>query len=123
MTSGRTLVMTETGMWPGQVWRLLRGEATIGEIHITDADFPWLNGRFVARDGFEDVRPLFEAELALMDHEGELDIETWESIYKQITDTLALVKADGTPVAEFLLHIKNDDAWFRWSDEPFDTDE
>jgi hypothetical protein len=115
--------MTETGMWPGQVWRLLRGEAIIGEVHITDADFPWLNGRFVPRDGFEDVRPLFEAELALVDHEGELDIETWESIYKQITDTLAFVKADGTPVAEFLLHIKDDDAWFRWSDEPFDTDE
>lgn len=55
-----------------------------------------------------------------MDREGELDIETWESIYQQITDTLALVKADGTPVAEFLLHIKDGDAWFRWSDEPFD---
>jgi hypothetical protein len=62
--------MTDTGMGPGQVWRLLRGGTSIGEVHITDADFPWFNGRFVAGDGFEDVRHLFEAELALIDHEG-----------------------------------------------------
>ncbi|MDF5756303.1 hypothetical protein [Spongiactinospora sp. TRM90649] len=41
----------------------------------------------------------------------------------QITDALTLVREDGTPVAEFLLHIEGDDPWFRWSDEPFDDAE
>ncbi|MER6579158.1 hypothetical protein [Nonomuraea sp. NPDC001023] len=115
--------MIDAGMRPGQVWRLFRGEIPIGEIHVADADFPWLNGRFVAGDGFENVRHLFEAEFALIDHEGELDVEAWELAYKQITDAITLVKADGTPVAEFMLHIKDTEAWFRWSDEPFDTHE
>ncbi|MDK0524423.1 hypothetical protein [Streptomyces sp. ML-6] len=28
--------------------------------------------------------------------------------------------APGGPVAEFLLHIEGDRAWFRWNDEPFE---
>ncbi|MFF8837616.1 hypothetical protein [Streptomyces sp. NPDC015130] len=32
---------------------------------------------------------------------------------------LSLVAPSG-PVADFLLHISDDRAWFRWSDEPFE---
>lgn len=106
-----------------QTWRLLRGETLVGEVYVTDADFPWLNGRFVPQDEFENVRELFEEELALIDREGELDVHTWESIYRRIANTVTLIKPDGTAAAEFLLHIKGNNAWFRWSDEPFDTEE
>ncbi len=35
---------------------------------------------------------------------------------------MTLTSPDG-PVPEFLLHIEGEQAWFRWSDEPFDEDE
>jgi hypothetical protein len=104
-----------------QAWRLLHGEALLGEVYVTDADFPWLKGRFVPEDEFENVRALFEEELALVDRQGELDVQKWESIYRQIANSVTLIKPDGTPAAEFLLHINDNKAWFRWSDEPFDT--
>jgi predicted GTPase len=34
-------------------------------------------------------------------------------------EELKQLVGDGGSVPEFLLHIKNDEAWFRWSDEPF----
>jgi hypothetical protein len=33
---------------------------------------------------------------------------------------VSLASPDG-PVAEFLLHIEGDRAWFRWSEEPLGT--
>jgi len=102
-------------------WRLLRGKTLVGEVYVIDADFPWLNGRFVPQDTFENIRALFDQELALIDREGELDVQQWESIYQQIADAVTLIKTDGTPAAEFLLHIRDNIAWFRWSDEAFDT--
>ncbi|MEV6847472.1 hypothetical protein [Actinoplanes sp. NPDC051411] len=30
---------------------------------------------------------------------------------------------EGNEVPEFLLHIQGDEAWWRWSDEPFDDDD
>jgi hypothetical protein len=45
--------------------------------------------------------------------------EAGEAVYEQITGTVELVAAHHGPVAEFLLHIQGDQAWFRWSAEPF----
>ncbi|MFJ6982810.1 MULTISPECIES: hypothetical protein [unclassified Streptomyces] len=47
--------------------------------------------------------------------------EAWEAVYARIGEAVELVAPDG-PVAEFLLHIEDDRAWFRWNDEPFDED-
>ncbi|MEV6296167.1 hypothetical protein AB0M41_38375 [Streptomyces sp. NPDC051896] len=85
----------------GEVWRLMRREDLLGVIVIDEADFPWLNGRFVPTPTFGEVKPWFD-----------------ES-YDRIADTLLLVAPSG-PVAEFLLHIGDGRAWFRWNDEPFD---
>ena len=104
------------------VWRLVRGETLVAEIHISDGDFPWLSGRFAPTDAFREVQALFEEELTLVDSEREADTDAWESVYQQINDTLRLIDPEGTPAAEFLLHIKGEDAWFRWIDEPFDTE-
>jgi hypothetical protein len=99
----------------GQVWRLLRRGEPLGEIVVDDGDFPWLHGRFVPEPAFSEVRPLFERSLELLDAE---DYAAWEPAYDRINATMTLVAPDG-PVAEFLLHIQADRAWFRWSDEPF----
>jgi hypothetical protein len=114
--------MTNTEPQSEQAWRLLHGETLVGEVYVTDADFPWLSGRFVPQEEFENIRALFEEELALIDREGELDVEKWESIYRQIVNRVTLIKPDGTPAAEFLLHIKDNDAWLRRSDEPFHSE-
>ncbi|WP_344088473.1 hypothetical protein [Luedemannella helvata] len=104
-------------------WRLVRGDEVLGEIVITDADFPWLSGSFAARPGFAAVAPLFVEELALSaaleDDDSPAAIRAWESAYDRIVATMSLVSPAG-PVAEFLLHIDGAEAWFRWSDEPFD---
>ena len=104
-------------------WRLVRGDEVLGEIVITDADFPWLSGSFAARPGFAEVAPLFAEELALSaaleDDDNQTAMQAWESAYDRIVTTMSLVSPTG-PVAEFLLHIEGAEAWFRWSDEPFD---
>jgi hypothetical protein len=102
----------------GEVWRVCRGDEVVGEITITGADFPWLSGRFAARPAFAAVAPLIADELALLERCLDSDdyVEAWEAAYQRVADTVRLVAPAG-PVAQFLLHIDGDEAWFRWSDE------
>ncbi|MEU4980086.1 hypothetical protein [Streptomyces sp. NPDC021969] len=111
----------------GEVWHVRRapdaGRAAdaesgdIGEIRIDEADFPWLSGRFRAGPAYGAVRDLFARELALAEADDAEHWTRWEAVYDEIERRVRLVSPDG-PVAEFLLHIKGDRAWFRWSDEP-----
>lgn len=105
----------------GEVWQLRRGDAVIGEITVTEADFPWLRGTLTPRDGFAEVAPLFAEELALTeafeDDNSEETIAAWEAVHDQIAATMTLAGPSG-PVAEFLLHIDGTEAWFRWIDSP-----
>ncbi len=103
----------------GEVWRVHGAGEPVGEILIDDADFPWLSGRFTAGPGFAAVRDLFARELALAERDDEGHWEEWERVCAEIGRRVSLSSPDG-PVAEFLLHIQGDRAWFRWSDEPFD---
>ncbi|MBZ6105561.1 hypothetical protein ACF1HU_20480 [Streptomyces olivaceus] len=91
--------------------------AEFGEIRIDDADFPWLSGRFEAGPAYGDVRDLFARELALAERDDAGHWEEWEAVYGEIERRVRLVSPDG-PVAGFLLHIRGDRAWFRWSEEP-----
>jgi hypothetical protein len=103
-------------------WRLQRGQTLLGEIVVEDSDFPWLRGAWVPTSHFEEVRGLFDAELALLESD-ELGDE-WERLYQRIQDAgVRIHYPDGGCVPEFLLHIKNNEAWFRWSDEPFPKDQ
>ncbi|MEV5872343.1 hypothetical protein [Streptomyces tendae] len=95
--------------------------AEIGEILIEDADFPWLSGRFRAGPAYGAVRDLFVRELALVEGDGAEHRAEWEAVRAEIERRVRLVSPDG-PVAEFLLHIEGDRAWFRWSDEPFEQE-
>ncbi|MGW3405330.1 hypothetical protein [Streptomyces zhihengii] len=100
----------------GEVWRLMRREEMLGEIVIDEADFPWLHGHFIPTPTFGEVRPWFDESLALMEAE---EYQQFDTAYDRIANTLSLVAPSGA-VAEFLLHISDDRAWFRWSDEPFE---
>lgn len=103
-------------MHKDQVWRLVRGDEPIGEIHVDDGDFPWLSGAFTPAPGFADVKPLFDAELDLIEADRHEDVPAWERLIEQISSSLALVSPDG-PVADFILHIREGRASFRWLDE------
>ncbi|MER7077584.1 hypothetical protein [Saccharopolyspora kobensis] len=102
-------------MFPGETWRLHRGEELVGEIEVTDADFPWLSGPFRPQPAFAEFEPVFAAELELA--ESDDDWAAWEQIYDRINEALTLVSPRG-PVAEFILHVQDGEAWFRWIDEP-----
>ncbi|WP_031487248.1 hypothetical protein [Streptomyces bicolor] len=103
----------------GEVWQVRGGAEPVGEILIDEADFPWLSGRFTPGPGYGAVRDLFARELALLDRDLEESREEWEAAYDEIRRRVSLSSPDG-PVAEFLLHIDGDRAWFRWSKEPFE---
>jgi hypothetical protein len=101
-----------------RVWPLMHGKELIAELVVTGGDFPWLNARVRAMPGFEEVRPLFVEELRALEH-IEDDLGAWQAAYDNIRSAVELVYPEGHPVPEFLLHIRGDDAWWRWSDEAF----
>lgn len=108
--------MTEAG----STWRLWRDNDLLGELEVTGSDFPWLQARFSAQPRFAQVASLFEEELRLLDVADD-DVEAWERVYYRLRETVHLTDPDGRQVAEFLLHIDGTDAWWRWSDTPFDA--
>ena len=97
------------------VWRLWQGQDPLGEIRVTDAEFPWLRGAWTATAAFGTVESLFAAELTLVNR-GEVG-EEWDAAYEQICALgIRLHDPGGRAVPEFLLHIDGDRAWFRWID-------
>ncbi|MFC0554544.1 hypothetical protein ACFFHJ_26985 [Planotetraspora thailandica] len=105
-----------------ETWELRRGGEILGEVRVNDADFPWLSGEFVAHAGFAEVEPLFAAELALMKEDEEPDWNEWEAAYDRISEQMQLIDPDGKQVADFILHIEGQDAWFRWIDAAVDEE-
>jgi hypothetical protein len=103
----------------GQTWTLYRGEELIADLVVTGGDFPWLTAGVRPYGGFEEVRPLFDEELRLLD-DVDTHVEAWEAAYQQVRETVTLQYPDGGDVPEFLLHIDGDEAWWRWSDDAFD---
>ena len=101
-----------------RVWRLMRDGELLAELVVTGGDFPWLNARVRPAPGFERIRPPFAQELRALEHMDD-DPGSWEAAYDRIRAAVSLLYPDGRPVPEFLLHVEGDDAWWRWSDEPF----
>jgi hypothetical protein len=66
----------------------------VGEIIIEEGDWPWLSGHFLPAEGFAEVKPLFDRELALLeeDEQGE-----WDAVAREIGETLQLVAPTGRP--------------------------
>lgn len=102
-----------------ETWTLHRGDQLVARLVVTGGDFPWLNARVEACDGFAEVRPLFVEELRLM-NDADRDGTAWGAQYEAIRRSVTLRYPDGRDVPEFLLHVDGDHAWWRWNDEPFD---
>ncbi|MEV5508181.1 hypothetical protein [Streptomyces orinoci] len=113
--------MTKTNphLTTGSIWRLHHGNQEIARLTVTGADMPWTHAEIETLAGFEEFRALF------IEHERAVDEEDWEQAEDccaRISGALIMTFPDGSPVAEFLLRIRNDGtaAW-RWDDEPCGT--
>ena len=100
------------------VWRLVRGDELLAELMVTGGDFPWLNAKVRSAAGFAEVRPLFDDEIRRLEFIDD-ELEQWEAAYRRIREVVRLLAPDGRPVPEFMLHIEDEDAWWRRIDEPF----
>jgi hypothetical protein len=102
-----------------EIWKLYDGEERIADLAPTGGNFPWLEGELRPEPGFERFRELFDEQQAATDA-GDWDKA--DPLYYRIRDTLTLVDPEGTAMPEFLLQIKGSEAWWRWSETPFDED-
>jgi hypothetical protein len=102
-----------------EVWSLHHRDQLVAKLHVSGSDFPWLHGDVEPCDGFEDVAPLFEEELGLLDAIKDVETPEWTAAYERIRAETRLTDPEGRDVAEYLLHINEEQAWWRWSDEPF----
>src|SRR4051794_36950616 len=100
-----------------EVWKLFAGDEIVANLVVTGGNFPWVEARVEAHPEFEAFRPLFDAEWAATDSE---DWDRADELYGEIKQAVRLVDSNGVEVAEFLLHVQGNDAWWRWSYEPFD---
>ncbi|MFG3029111.1 hypothetical protein ACGFZJ_11350 [Streptomyces sp. NPDC048253] len=95
-------------------WRLLSGSTLVGTIYVDEPGMPWQRGRFSAEPAFSQFKPWFDEINALVEA-GEF--ERFDVVYDLIEGALTLQSPSG-PVAEFLLHIDQERAWFRWDEAP-----
>ncbi|GAA1939900.1 hypothetical protein [Kitasatospora viridis] len=99
-------------------WRLHHDNREVARLRVTGTDMPWVHAEVEALPGFEEFGPLFAEQERATEQE---DWERADACYERIRAALVMSFPDGTPVAEFLLHVHGDGtaAW-RWSDEPFE---
>lgn len=95
-------------------FQLKQDDRLLGTLRQYDSDFPWINCKFEPTEAFHQFKHLFNDELECMDREP-FNIEEWDEAYSKIIDlNFELIDlTSGNLIAEFLLHIKNDEAWFR----------
>ena len=93
-------------------YRLYRGDVLLGTLTHTGDDFPWHDGTFDPAPVFEEVRPLFDRELALLNADR---MDEWETAWGAIAALGLRLEpmAAGSDVNEFLLHIEGQRAWWR----------
>ena len=96
-----------------KVFHLMKDKELLGVLHSYESNFPWLNCKFEATSAFEKFRPLFETELAAL---GADDMTNWEAAHERITELdLNLLNIDENKwIDNFLLHIEDNEAWFRF---------
>ena len=89
-----------------------QGDTLLGTLRSYDFDFPWINCKFEPTEAFQAVKSLFDEEIRLLHNN---DMENWETVYIKIYElNLKLINVNNSNVIdEFLLHIENDEAWFR----------
>jgi hypothetical protein len=94
-------------------------DSLLGRLTLKEIDQPFLFCEFQPTEAFDEFKPLFDREVELLETG---DMETWDEAYNRINDLgLTLFNPDGEiDIKEFLLHIQNNEAWFRYSSEKFE---
>jgi alkanesulfonate monooxygenase SsuD/methylene tetrahydromethanopterin reductase-like flavin-dependent oxidoreductase (luciferase family) len=93
----------------------------VAHLVVTGGDFPWLNARVEPGDGFDELRPVFAEELRRVQRIDD-DVPAWDRAYDAVRAAVTLRYPDGQDVPEFILHLDGEQAWWRWSDEPFEDE-
>jgi hypothetical protein len=96
-----------------QIWQLRRGDEPIADLVVVGADYPWLQAHVEPAPAFDEVKHVFADDLAQLESDED---DTWPTAGDQIRTTFTLITPAGTPVADFLLHIDGESAWWRWLD-------
>lgn len=95
-----------------RTFQLLNGTELIGTLREYELDQPWIHCKFQPTAGFLAFKSLFDKDLEL--HKIG-DWEESDKIIEQIETHLRLVDVDDPElIGKFLLHIQNDEAWFRF---------
>ena len=92
---------------------LKQDKLLLGMLRLKDIDQPWFYCDFEPTEAFQTVQPLFTKELEFLNNN---QMEEWEEAYQKIDDLkLSLCgKAEENVITEFLLHIEEEVAWFRY---------
>ena len=91
---------------------LLRGGVLLGRMTLVGGEQPLLHCRFQPTPAFDEVEPLFAAELETFETD---DLERWEADYDKIrAPGLALELPDGAVYAgDFVIHVDGEKARLR----------
>jgi hypothetical protein len=98
-----------------QVWHLMRGRALLATLTEENVDQPWIICRFEPTAAFEEVRPLLERLVALVDS-PTFDADAWEATRLELKEQgVVLRAAEGTPtLVDFGLDLRGSEAWLRY---------
>jgi hypothetical protein len=96
-------------------YQLKQNDILIGTLHSVNADLPWINCKFEPTEAFQFMKHLFDAEVRILNAEP-FDLDEWEAAYGTIEELNLELKCqnEGIEIKEFLLHIQESDAWFRY---------
>lgn len=99
------------------LWGLHHRGALVARLRETGTDMPWVHAVVEELPAFDLVRSLFiEQESAV----AARDVDRIAPAYQRIREAVTMTSPDGTPVAEFNLHIDTGGtARWRWSDRPY----
>ncbi|MFJ7496473.1 hypothetical protein ACIQZB_35985 [Streptomyces sp. NPDC097727] len=97
--------MADPNLPTGSIWRLRHGDQEIARLTVTGADMPWTHAEVGTVPGFEEFCPVFTEQERAVDEE---DWERADACYTRIRSALTMALPDGSPVAEFMLHIHDD---------------
>src|SRR5215468_3300757 len=94
-------------------WILKTGSEVLGSLTFNEQDQPWVVCSFQAEPAFAKYESYFKEELRLLDLD---DITSWEQAYSAINGlglVLEPVNQEEGKITDFILHVREGEAWFR----------
>ncbi|TWU50739.1 hypothetical protein Poly51_40320 [Rubripirellula tenax] len=99
-------------------YQLTRGGVVLADLRPVDnwqhADYPCIEGTFTPTPAFDDVRSLFDRELALLESEDDDHIDEWGDIWDDLKSKPLFVQTpDEAERFDILwIHVAEDRAWW-----------